>query len=98
MVQSDGSAALKVGFYGSAPVARQGTASQAAVVVTAVTAVGTTVFSTAASGVWGFQSSTAATKLVTRARQMRVDIAALAILVNQLRQELVDLNLIKGSA
>lgn len=98
MVQSDESNNLKVGFYGSAPVAQQASASQAAVTITAVTAIATTVFSTAASGVYGFQSSTAATALVTRARQMQVDVEALGVLVNQLRQELVDLNLIKGSS
>lgn len=97
-MQSDTSAAIKHGFYGVAPVVQPASASQAAVTITAVTAIATTVFSTAASGVYGFQSSTAATALVTRSRQMQVDVEAIGVLLNQLRSELVSLGLITGAA
>ena len=97
-MQSDSSASIKLGFYGVTPVVQPASASQAAVTITAVTAIATTVFSTAAAGVWGFQSSTAATALVTRARQMQVDVEAVGVLLNQLRAELVALGLITGAA
>jgi hypothetical protein len=61
------SSADLVGFYGATPVARW------AFTLTATTAIVTTVFSTAASGVYGFQSSTAATALVTRVRQLQAN-------------------------
>lgn len=97
-MQSESSDALKHGFYGETPVVQPASASQAAVTITAVTAIATTVFSTAAAGVYGFQSSTAATALVTRARQMQVDVEAMGVLLNQIRAELVDLGLISGGA
>jgi hypothetical protein len=98
-MQSDSSSNLKVGFYGATPIARQSTASQAAVTITAVTALGTTTLSqVGTSGKFGFATSTAAIALVTRARQMQVDVEAIGVLLNQLRDELVDLNLIKGGA
>lgn len=99
MVQSDSSAPLEVGFYGSNPVARQGSASQAAVTVTATTALTAATISAANSaGVWGFSNSTVGKAYVARVKQMQVDIEALGVLLNQIRSDLVDLNLIKGSA
>lgn len=56
----------KVGFYGTTPVV-QGTA-------TAVTAIGTTVFSEAKTGIWGFSTSTAAELVITRINQLVADI------------------------
>jgi hypothetical protein len=99
MVQSDSSAELKQGFYGSAPVVRQGSASQAAVTVTATTALTAATISAANSaGVWGFSNSTVGKAYVARVKQMQVDIEALGVLLNKIREELVDVNLIKGGA
>lgn len=76
-----------IGFYGATPVAQPSSASQAA-----VTALGTVTISAAnTSAVHGFSSSTAAATLVTRVGQA-------ITLANQLRAELVELGLIKGSA
>lgn len=98
-MQSDSSAALKQGFYGSTPVVLQGSADQAAVTVTATTALtAATVSAANSAGVWGFASSTVAKAYVARTKQMQVDIEALGVLLNKIREELVDLNLIKGSA
>lgn len=74
--QADGivlgfNAADLVGFYGTTPVAQQ------TFTPTAVTAVTTVAFSAAYTGIWGFQSSTAAKLLRTRINQLVVDMAAL---------------------
>lgn len=61
----------KIGFYGADPVA------QWSFTLTATTAVGTTLFSAAATGIFGFQSSTAATALVTRVRQLQANFETL---------------------
>jgi len=67
----------KIGFYGSTPVAKT------AVAATAVTAVGTTTISqVATSGKWAFATSTAATALVTRVRQLQVDVEGLITQLN----------------
>ena len=88
-----------IGFYGlSTRIAQPSSASQATVSATAVTAIGTTTLSAAnTSGVFGFASSTAGQALVTRVDQLQVDVAAAIVLVNQLRDDLVSLNLIAGS-
>lgn len=89
----------KVGFFGVTPVDQPASASEAAVVPTAVTAVGTTTVSAAnTSAVFGFSSSTAATALITRVRQLQVDSAAIVVLLNQMRSDLVSLGVIKGEA
>lgn len=74
-----------IAFYGKTPVAQLSSASQAA-----ATAVGTTVFSEAKTGMWAFQSSTAAAALITK-------VNAAIVLANKLRADLVTLGLIKGS-
>lgn len=69
----------KIAFYGSTPVVKT------AVSATAVTAVATTAFSqVATSGKWGFQTSTAAIALVTRVRQLQVDVEGLITQLNTL--------------
>jgi hypothetical protein len=74
-----GDSAAKIGFYGATPVVKT------AVAATAVTAVGTTVISqVATSGKWGFSTSTAATALVTRVRQLQVDVEGLIGQLNTL--------------
>lgn len=59
----------KLAFYGGTP-ATQPTA-------TALTALATTTFSAAYTGMWAFASSTAAKAVVARVNQLVVDIAAL---------------------
>lgn len=69
----------KIGFYGSTPVAKT------AVAATAVTAVATTVISqVATSGKWAFSTSTTAIALVTRVRQLQVDVEGLITQLNTL--------------
>jgi hypothetical protein len=60
-----------ISFYGATPIAKW------AFTLTATTAIATTVFSAAATGIFGFQTSTAATALVTRVRQLQVDMETL---------------------
>jgi hypothetical protein len=77
--QIGGATTDKLGFYGATPVVKT------AVAATAVTAVGTTVISqVATSGKWGFSTSTAATALVTRVRQLQVDVEGLIGQLNTL--------------
>lgn len=65
-------AADTVGFYGATRV------NQGTMTATALTAIGTTTISAAnTSTVFGFASSTAATALVTRVRQMQADLETL---------------------
>lgn len=75
ITKSDG----KMSFYGATPVVKT------AVTATAVTAIATTAFSqVATSGKWGFQTSTAATALVTRVTQLQVDVEGLITQLNLL--------------
>lgn len=77
--QWGGASTDKLGFYGSTPVVKT------AVTATAVTAVATTVISqVATSGKWAFSTSTAATALVTRVRQLQVDVETLIGQLNTL--------------
>lgn len=87
-----------VGFYGVTAVAQRASASQAAVSATFATAVATTTLSQAYTGMWAFASSTVAQTWRTKLNQARVDIAALATLVNRMRADLVAVGLIKGAA
>lgn len=69
----------KVAFFGSTPVAKTSVAA------TAVTAVATTTISqVATSGKWAFATSTAAIALVTRTRQLQVDVEGLILQLNTL--------------
>lgn len=107
---SSGAATLKeiavelgaaLGFYGATPVAQPSGASQAAVTVTAVTALATTVFSAAMTGMWAFSSSTVAKTFQPRINQLIVDVAALKTLLNKVRAGLVPttgVGLLKGGA
>lgn len=87
----------KVAFYGATPVARLSSASQAAVTAGVPSVTGTILVSTAASGVWGFQTSTALKALGTKLKSVAAASAANKVLANQLRAELVELGLIAGS-
>lgn len=92
-----GSTTDAIGFYGVTPVTQPTAAAQAAVTKTLATALATTVFSEAKTGIWGFGTSTAAQLYRTRINQAVVDVGALTTLVNRLRTDLVALGLIKGS-
>lgn len=75
--QWGGASTDKLGFYGATPVVKT------AVSATAVTAVATTVISqVATSGKWAFSTSTAAAALVTRVRQLQVDVEGLITQLN----------------
>jgi hypothetical protein len=88
-----------IGFYGATPLAQQSGSGQAAVTITATTALATaTISQVATSGKWAFASSTVALAYVARIKQMQVDIEAVGVLLNQLRSDIVDLGLIKGSS
>lgn len=87
-----------IGFYGATPIAQQSGASQAAVTITATTALVTaTISQVATSGKWAFASSTVALAYVARVKQIQVDIEAVGILLNKLRSDLVDLGLVAGA-
>jgi site-specific recombinase len=79
----------------AAPLA---SASQAAVTVTSVTAIATTVFSAAFTGMWAFSSSTVAKTFQPRINQLRVDVAAMNVLLTQIRTALITNKTIKGEA
>ncbi|HTL13073.1 MAG TPA: hypothetical protein VL588_11320 [Bdellovibrionota bacterium] len=88
----------KVSLYGVTPVIQPTSASQAAVTVTATTALATAVISqVATSGKWAFSSSTVALAYVARVKQIQVDIEAVGVLLNSMRSGLVAIGAIKGS-
>jgi len=66
-----GAATDKVGFYGTTPVVQPD--------ATALTALATTVFSEAKTGIWGFGSSTAAKLFRTRINQLIADVQSLRL-------------------
>ena len=82
-----------MGFYGDGQPA---SANQAAVTGTIGAAVGTTAATTTTP--YGFSTSTQANGVITLLNTCRADVAALTTLANQLRTDLVNLTLIKGSA
>lgn len=85
----------KISFLGATAVVQPTSSSQAAVTATAVTAVATTATITTAAH--GFATGTHGDAVVKRVAQLQVDVAALIVLTNQLRSELVTLGLITGS-
>lgn len=89
------SATDKIGFYGKAPIVQPTHASQAAVTITAVTAVATT--ATIITSAHGFATGTHGDAVVKRVSQLRTDMVALGNLVAQIRTALVNLGAIKGS-
>ncbi len=74
-----------VGFYGTAPIAQQAGSAQAAVTVSTITTAATT------TTPFGFATS-------TQANNLSATVAANTTLLNEVRQSLVDLGLIKGAA
>ena len=85
----------KVAFYGSTPVIQPSSASQGAVTATLVTAMATTAATTSSAN--GYATNTQADAIPVKINQAVVDIAAVTVLVNQLRAELVTLGIIAGS-
>jgi hypothetical protein len=71
-------------------------ALQGAVTGTVGSALGTTAATSTTP--WGFATSTQADAVTTLVNTLRVDVLANTALVNQLRSDLVELGLIKGSA
>jgi hypothetical protein len=90
----------KISFYGITPVAQRSSGSQASVTATATTAMSTTLTISAAntSKVFGFSSSTVGKEIVKCVKEMQVDLAAVVLLANRMRADLVALGLIKGSS
>ena len=93
-----GSATGLSSFYGVTPVVQPVGASQTAYVGTVGTAIATTVFSEAKTGMWAFGSSTVAKTYRTRINQLRVDMLANTTLTLKLRKDLKALGLVKGLA
>ena len=89
------SATDKIAFYGATTAVQPSTASQDAVVATAITATNTTVAITTAAH--GFADGTQADALIVRVAQMQVDVAAVIVLANQMRADMVTLGLLKGA-
>ena len=90
-------AETEVGFYGVATVTQPASGSQAAVVVTAITAMATTAADTA-SGSFKYVNATQADAIPLLLNQCVVDIGAMNTLLTQLRAEMVTLGLISGAA
>ncbi len=86
-----------VGFYGVTPVVQPSGASQAAVTLTATTALVTTA-PTKTTTTYGFKTATQAAAITARVNQVITDLASLKTLDNALRSALVTLGLIKGAA
>lgn len=74
-------------FYGTTPITQPASASQAAVATTAIT----TAAITTTTNAYGYATTTQADNIAAVADACRT-------LVNQLRTDLITLNLIKGSA
>lgn len=90
----------KIGFWGTTPVVQPTSASQGSVTATATTAMSTTLTLSASNtgaGVFGFSSSSVGKEIVKSVSEQQVDLAALIVLANQMRTELVAIGLIKGS-
>lgn len=71
-----------------------GTTAPTAANSTAVTAIGTTTFSAAFTGMWAFASSTVAKLYRTRVNQLIVDSAAHKTAINALRTQLIAVGVI----
>ena len=79
----------KIGFFGKTPVSQPTGSTQAAAATTAVTTAATT--DGTVTNHWGFATSTQANNVAAR-------VVANTTLLNQLRTDLVNLGIIKGSA
>lgn len=84
-----------ISFYGVTPVAQQSGAAQAGVVSTAITTV-TTTAATSTSPV-GYSANAQADAIPTAINAVIARVALQTTLLNELRQDLVDLGLIAGA-
>lgn len=84
--------------FSQSSTVRTNSANQAAVTGTLVTALATTTFSEAKTGMWAFASSTAAQLWRTRLNQAQVDVVAINAELTAIRAALVAHGLIKGAA
>ena len=86
----------KAAFYGGTPTTRPAATAQSAVATTAIT----TVITTAAtnSSPYGFATAGQADAIVAAVNSLIARVAANTTLNNQVRSDLVSVNLIKGSA
>jgi len=85
-------------LYGKTPIAQPAHAGQAAYTASTLTALGTIAFSTAAAGVWGFQTSTAAKSIRTQLNKVITDLPKASVLLLRLRTDLIALGAVKGGA
>lgn len=88
-------AAKKIAFHGSTPVAQRAASAQAEVTKTTGAAVATTAVTQTTP--WGFASQAQGDLITTRLNTLIADNAALVTLVNELRAALVEKGLIKGA-
>lgn len=91
-------AADTIGFYGATKVAQPSGASQAAYTPSTLTAIASTTFSQAFTGMWAFASSTVAKSYRTQINKLITDVPKISTLILELRANLVTLGLVKGSA
>ena len=80
-------AADKIGFYGATPIIQQSGAAQAAVAVSTIT----TAAITTTTNAYGFATT-------TQANDLTATVAAQTVLLNEMRQCLIDLGFITGAA
>lgn len=85
-----------ISFYGVTPIVQRSSASQAAVATTAITAPATTVGTSTSP--WGYAGSTQANAISKAVSDLVTRVAANTTLLNELRNALVALGAIKGSA
>jgi len=87
-----------IGVYGVTPVAQRAATAQAAYTAQTITAIATTVFSAAYTGMWAFSSSTVAKSYRTQINKLIVDSAKQSTLLLRIRADLVAIGWIKGAA
>lgn len=86
------------GMFGTTPIAQRAATAQAAFTAQTLTAIATTVFSAAFTGMWAFSSSTVAKTYRTQINKLIVDSAKQSTLLLRLRADLVAYGAIKGAA
>ena len=86
------------GMFGTTPIAQRHATAQAAFTAQTLTAIATTVFSAAFTGMWAFSSSTVAKSYRTQINKLIVDSAKQSTLLLRVRADLVAYGMIKGAA
>lgn len=85
----------KLGFFGTTPSTQPTSANEATVSTATITSVVTTLATTTAPA--GYTTTTQANAIVTAINSLVTQVASITTLVNQLRNDLVTLGVIKGS-